>query len=411
MRACIHRGAVEIGGSCVELEHDGQHLVLDLGLPLDLDVVAGATMPPVPGLEAPSAKLAGVVISHAHPDHYGLVPRLHPDAPVYGPASAREMLDAAARFTGAELLPPWRPLAEGEPLKLGPFTVTPLAVDHSAFESYALLVEAGGRRVLYSGDLRGHGRKPGMWRRLLDDPPLRVNALLLEGTRLGRSGASNLDERDVELRLAELCEATDGLVMVFYSGQNIDRLVSVFRGARRAGRELVLDLYGAVVAAATRRETIPQPGFDGLHVFVPHSQRRRVIEAQDFQQVNAVRSQRIFPEHLAERAGDLVLTMRGSMMRDLERAGATAGAAAVWSMWEGYLQEPSGERVRAWLDQHGIPLSALHASGHATREQLQALAAAVAPERLVPIHTQVPEQYAAAFENVERHGDGEWWDV
>lgn len=43
-------------------------------------------------------------------------------------------------------------MSDGQALMLGPFTVTPLLVDHSAFESYALLVEAGGRRLLYSGD-------------------------------------------------------------------------------------------------------------------------------------------------------------------------------------------------------------------------------------------------------------------
>jgi Cft2 family RNA processing exonuclease len=36
MQVRIHRGAAEIGGSCVELESGGARLVLDIGLPLDL---------------------------------------------------------------------------------------------------------------------------------------------------------------------------------------------------------------------------------------------------------------------------------------------------------------------------------------------------------------------------------------
>ena len=36
MRARIHRGAHEIGGSCVELEADGCRLVLDVGRPLSM---------------------------------------------------------------------------------------------------------------------------------------------------------------------------------------------------------------------------------------------------------------------------------------------------------------------------------------------------------------------------------------
>ena len=39
----------------------------------------------------------------------------------------------------------------------GPFVVTPLLVDHSAFDAHPLLVEAGGRRLLYSGDAQTAG--------------------------------------------------------------------------------------------------------------------------------------------------------------------------------------------------------------------------------------------------------------
>ena len=35
MRARIHRGTQEIGGTCIELEASGRHIALDVGLPLD----------------------------------------------------------------------------------------------------------------------------------------------------------------------------------------------------------------------------------------------------------------------------------------------------------------------------------------------------------------------------------------
>ena len=41
---------------------------------------------------------------------------------------------------------------------------------------------------------------------------------------------------------------TGGLVATFSSAQNIDRLVTVYRAARRAGRTLVVDLYTATVS-------------------------------------------------------------------------------------------------------------------------------------------------------------------
>lgn len=181
MRACIRGAAASIGSSCVELEHDGQRLVLDVGLPLDADLAGSSPTSPVLGLFDGDATISGVVLSHAHPDHVGLVAHVPSKTPVWGPSEAPRMLGAMARFGfSASELHWWHPLRDREERRLGPFMVTHLAVDHSAYESYALLVDAGGRRLLYSGDLRAHGRKPGTWRRLLKDPPRDVDVLMLE---------------------------------------------------------------------------------------------------------------------------------------------------------------------------------------------------------------------------------------
>ncbi len=414
MRARIHRGAREIGGSCVELEHDGERIVLDIGLPLSHDPDDPPILPAVQGLSPGTDRdgLLAVVISHTHPDHIGLLAVVASDVPVYGGEAAGRVSQAAAPFMPAGKAPrQWLPMRDREQLAVGPFTVTPLLVDHSAFDAYALLVEAGGRRLLYSGDLRAHGRKPSTWRRLIDEPPAGVHALVLEGTRLSRPGEQNTTEREVEHQLAKLCGETEGIVLVCYSGQNIDRLVSVYRASKRAGRMLVLDLYGAAVAAATRRKTIPQASWEDVRVFVPHAQRRRIIEEKRFDAIDAIRSHRIFPEQLASLGPRLVLTMRGSMTRELERARCLRGAAAVWSMWPGYLDAPSGRRLCEWLGDHEIPLATIHASGHAAAADLQALAAAIGAQRVVPIHTAAPERYADLFSNVEIHQDGVWWEV
>lgn len=413
MRACIRRGAVEIGGSCVELEHDGQRLIVDLGLPLDHELgsaTAGDLL--VAGLAEGHPSISGVVLSHNHPDHAGLSGCVAPDVPIWGPATAQQMQYAGSSVIGtAAGGRTWQVLADGLTVQAGPFAVTPIAVDHSAYESYALLIAAGGRRLLYSGDLRAHGRKPGMWKRLITSPPGDVDVMLMEGTTLSRPAGDDLSEHGVETRAADIVGATAGIVLAYYSAHNIDRLVSLYRAARRAGRTLVLDLYGATVAAATQRRTIPQAGWDGVRVYVPHAQRTQIIKRGAFDAIDAIAPHRIYPEELRDRAGDLVLTTRGSMTGDLDRAGCLDDAHAIWSMWPGYLTRRSGQRLQQWLHRHAIPLTAVHASGHARPEDLAQLTTAVAPKRLVPIHTAAPELYTRLYDIVERHADGEWWTV
>lgn len=413
MRVCIHRGAHQIGGNCVEVEHDGARLVLDAGLPLDSAFGDEHQLPAVAGLAAGDASIVGLIISHGHPDHYGLVERVHPSVPLYLGKATQRVLREAAFFTRSGTdFPAAGHLVDRAPLQLGPFTVTPYLVDHSAFDAYALLIEADGRRLVYSGDLRAHGRKAALFERFVREPLSDIDVLLLEGTNIRDvPSAGGASERDVEDRCVELFERTNGMVLACYSAQNIDRLVTLFRAARRSGRTLVLDLYAATIARATGRETIPQADWKGVRVFIPLTQRIKVKQAGEFDRVAWLRERRLFSEDLAGHAGELVVAFRGSMTDELANAACLDGAHAVWSMWSGYLDEPSGTKLRAWLETRGIGLTVLHSSGHASTADLQRFATAVNAKEVVPMHTRHSDRYAEFFSNVRERADGEWWTV
>ena len=415
MQARIHRGAHEVGGSCIELEAAGRRLVLDLGRPISAGRDEIVPRPSISGLQHFDPSLVGVVITHPHLDHYGLSVGIHDSVPVFMGETAHRLLTEATFFTSAPVPPkPKGFLRHRETFVLGPFSITPFLNDHSAFDAYSLLVEADGRKVFYTGDIRGHGRKARMFEQLLAEPPPNVDVLLMEGTNIREGNDDNAygpTERDVEVQLADLARSTPGMVLATFSPQNIDRLVTVFRAAKRSGRELVLDLYAATVAAATGLQTIPQASWDRVRVYVPQAQRRRVIADAAFERTDAVRHARIFPDEMRARSKELVVAFRGSMTGELERIGCLAGARAVWSMWPGYLKDESGQRLRTFLQRRNIQLSVLHSSGHAFVPDLQRLVAAINPDRLVPIHSFASGRFAELFPRVDRQKDGSLWAI
>lgn len=413
LRARIHRGSVQVGGTCVELAFGGERILLELGMPLEAGA-GEAPLPDVPGLAGGDPGLLGVVISHLHGDHCGLVPHAAPGLPLAMGAAAARILREAAFFTGRPPLPePRWPLADRRPFAIGPFTITPYQVEHSAFDAFALLVEAGGRRLFYTGDLRAHGNDRAVFARLLGDPPRDVHALLLEGTQLGdgREG-DGPGEEDLRGLLARRFGEWPGLVLAAWSAQNLDRLRTLHAAARAAGRTLVVDLYTATLLRAVAAPSLPRPGDAGLAVYCRRRERVQVKASGELHRARWARPWRLFPEELAARARELVLVLRPSMVAELDRAGALRGALAIWSLWRGYLDGPSERRMIRRLEERGVPpLEVHHVSGHAYVGDLQRLVAATRPARVVPIHTAAPERYAACFPDVERHVDGEWWDV
>jgi len=417
---CIHRGTQQIGGTCIELSCQGERILLDLGLPLDADETDPVTLlPPISGLHSPDPSLLALVLSHGHADHWGLAPHAGTALPIVMGAATRRILRAAAAFVPRAV--PLGTESEGTPdledrktIHLGPFAITPFLVDHSAFDAYALLIEANGRRLFYSGDIRAHGRKAALFERLVSNPPRPVHTLLMEGSSLGRLGPGQLfpTEGEIEKRLVERFRPA-GFVGICASAQNIDRVVSIYRACKRTGRTLVLDLYALEVLAATGNPNIPQAGWPNLAVYVPEYQRRHIKRTERFDIVDRYKPHRIYREALGKLAARAVMLFRPAMLNDIDLLpGAWLGAQVIWSQWDGYLPSPANQAFQAKLAERGVTLEVIHTSGHASIVDLKRLAEAMAPDVLVPVHTFEGDRFSEIFGmNVCRRLDGEWWEV
>jgi ribonuclease J len=230
MKVCIHRGTQEIGGTCVEIESQDKRLVLNVGLPLDASDPDCIPLHPIKGFDAPDESLLGVVISHPHQDHYGLAHRLPEATPFLIGKAAEAIHSAAVLFSPAGLkLKNVKHLVDRTPIVLGPFTITPFLVDHSAYDSYAVLVEAEGKRLFYTGDFRSHGRKASLTDKLIENPPKTVDILLMEGTCVGREDKTFRTQDELVPQFADIFQKTPGMPLVWCSGQNLDRIVTIWK--------------------------------------------------------------------------------------------------------------------------------------------------------------------------------------
>ncbi len=409
MRLRIHRGAKEIGGNCIELNSGGQTLLLDLGMPLTLGSSMDAALPAIDGLaDADNGNFLGVVLSHPHADHYGLLRKAAVNTRVYIGQDSQTLLRAALPFTsfGLDLINSVT-YRDRQTFEVGPFRITPFLVDHSAFDAYALLVETSGRRLFYTGDFRGHGRKPGAFKRLLAEPAIKgVAVMLMEGTHLGRQGQADAQtEASLEDNVAESMSNTKGLVLACFSGQNIDRFVTFWKAARRSGRTLVADAYLAHILESLNRSTLPKPP-----VFLPRLMKGKLVRENNTEVVLPFRRRRVYPEQIADQANKLVMMFRSSMMQEFEGLGCLRDGKLIYSQWPGYLDR---ERVntRAWCAQHGLDFEILHTSGHADVRTLVELARCVAAKRVIPIHTDSPGRLGELIAGATPVHDGEWIEV
>jgi ribonuclease J len=225
-----------------------QWLMVDLGITFpegENDPGVDVILPDLRFIEEERANLAGIVLTHAHEDHFGAVAELWSrlKVPLYAtPFSAALLAAKLAEFGGRER-PHVKVVALDSRFQVGGFDVELISLAHSIPESNALAIRTPLGCVLHTGDWKLDAAPvigaPADVERLLRLGDDGVTAMVCDSTNALREGRSP-SERDVARTLAGLIGDAKGRVAVTIFASNVARIRAVAHAARAAGRRLIV---------------------------------------------------------------------------------------------------------------------------------------------------------------------------
>jgi ribonuclease J len=206
----------------------------------------------IEGVTAPARPIAtAVLFSHYHGDHIGMLANVLPGIPFYMGSVSKEIYYDTPRSDSVhgipEIVQRARDLRRRNAFQHRRYSeCASFMVDHSAFDAYMFLIEAEGKRVLYTGDFRTHGFRGKAVLPMLRNYVGQVDVLITEGTMLsrGRRGGQ-----------VGACPATGNpavvmeeykYVFVVCSSTNIDRIGSVYQSVPY-GKYFLCDPYQQTV--------------------------------------------------------------------------------------------------------------------------------------------------------------------
>ncbi|MDP4824680.1 MAG: ribonuclease J [Candidatus Nanopelagicales bacterium] len=237
-------GLGQIGRNMTVFEYEGALLIVDCGVlfPEDFQPGVDLILPDFGPIEDRLDDVVGIVLTHGHEDHIGAVPyllRLRSDIALIGSTLTLAFIESKLRehrIKAKTIL-----VTEGEKLRLAPFDLEFLAVNHSIPDALAVAISTPAGVVLHTGDIK------------LDQLPLDGRITDLNGfARLGDAGvdlflvdSTNADvpgfvpsERDIMPVLDSVFLKASGRVIVASFASHVHRIQQIIDTAALHGRKI-----------------------------------------------------------------------------------------------------------------------------------------------------------------------------
>ncbi|MCT7662422.1 ribonuclease J [Shinella kummerowiae] len=387
-----------------------QWIMVDCGVTFPGPDLPGVdlVLPDIRFLAKEREKLKGIIITHAHEDHYGALNDLWPglNVPVYASPFTAGMLEAKRNYERSRTEIPVTIFKQGDRINVGPFEIEAVGVNHSIPEPMSLAIKTPLGTVIHTGDWKidldpslGPLTDEARFRKLGDEGVL---ALICDSTNAVRDGVSP-SEREVSESLTKIIEAAEGRVGITTFSSNVGRIRSIAQAAEAAGREVLL--LGSSMKRVT--EVARDIGLmEGLKPFIAEDEFGYI--PRDKVVVILTGSQGEPRAALAKIARD-----------EMRNVAFTDGDTIIFSSRAIPGNEKAINDIKNGLVEQGINVitdseALVHVSGHPRRTELQQMYSWTRPAMVVPVHgeavhltahAELAEQSGVASVPRVRNGD------
>ncbi len=363
----------------------------------------------------PEFEIDGVLISHPHGDHYDYVRFLKDEIPIHCGEATKEIIAArecsgtkgpAAKYyicnftksKGYEQFKKFETFHTGDRLKAGEIEYRPIHVDHSVCAAYGYILETSDGIIGYTGDIRLHGPKSSMTKDFINAlKKERLELLLIEGTNIDSSKLSS--ETEVKNKAKKIVEQTKELVLAGFSVVDFDRFRTFYWIAKETGRKFVISMKQAYILSKIQSFLeIPKVTDKNITVFLKDKGsfgfEKEVLDIGGIKTIGA---------EGVNKAQKKILMVAGFYdFNELIKIKPSPGSTYILSQSEPFNEEMEIDHAKLlnWLDLYGLPLFNVHASGHATANELKQIISEVKPKKVCLIHTERPKLYEKFIEDL-----------
>ncbi|MCX7969998.1 MAG: ribonuclease J [Negativicutes bacterium] len=375
-------GLTEIGKNMTVFRWQDDIIVADCGLKFPDDEMLGIDMviPDMTYLQENADRVRAVMLTHGHEDHIGALPYFlrQFNVPVYGSRLTLGLVASKLRehnLTDRTLIP----IASGQTVAAGAFSVQFIRVTHSIADAMCLAITSPVGTVVHTGDFKFDQSpvdgNPTDYQRLAELGARGVLALLSDSTNAERPGYT-MGERSVGETLDEALRNARGRVLVATFSSNIHRVQQVLDVAWKYGRRV------AVIGRSM--ENVVKIAAELGYINIPD---RLLVSIDDIDGIP--------PEQMiimtTGSQGEPMSALSRMASNEHRKVSITPGDTVVISAQPIPGNEKMVARTVDNLFRQGADViyqktSGMHVSGHASQEELKLMINLVRPRYFIPVH-------------------------